>query len=368
MGYPEWMESVIGHGALRRELEALATSDEPPHALLFAGPDGTGRRVLALEYAKLLNCASREQGTRNGEQGPSLFGEDRAVAAAEGIPCGACRACRLIGEGTHPDVIALGPGDALCRPRDGDSHPQHPDSRDIRICQVRGLIELAARYPFEAAYRAIIIDPADRMTRDASNALLKTLEEPPGHTVMLLISAAPEAIIETVQSRCRRLDVRAVPRQEIEAGLLARGVEPEVAARAADASGGRPGRALAFAAEPELMGDRARLRERCAKLAAGTTSERFRYAGELAQRFSDDRGSLGPELDAWEAFWESRLRDTVGDAEAGNGAVAALRAIVLARADVQAQVVARGALELMLLSFPRVTLAASLEEDRAAYA
>ena len=264
---------LIGHGAIQRELASLAASDEPPHAILFAGPEGTGRSALALEYAKLLNCLNRvgasAWGEGNREQGPpSLFGDEPAFSGAGqgAVPCGVCRACRLITEGTHPDVIRLSPGDMLCRPRDGESHAQHPDSRDIRICQVRGLIDLAARYPFEAAYRAIIIEPADRMNREASNTLLKTLEEPPGHTVMLLISAAPEAIIETVQSRCRRIDVRTVPRAEIEAGLLARGIEPAIAAQASEAARGRPGRALAFAAEPELMGDRGRLQERCTRL------------------------------------------------------------------------------------------------------
>ena len=365
-------DSVIGHGAIRRELASLAASDEPPHAILFAGPEGTGRTALALEYAKLLNCQNREQGwrKRSGNREPSLFNVEPAVddAAIGAWPCGVCRACRLIAEGTHPDVIVLAPGDMLCRPRDGDSHPKHPDSRDIRICQVRGLIDLAARYPFEAAYRAIIIDPADRMNREASNTLLKTLEEPPGHTVMLLISAAPEAIIETVQSRCRRIDVRAVPRLEIEAGLIARGAEPSIAAQAAEASRGRPGRALAFVADAGLMGDRGRLLERCARLAAANTSARFTYAGELTERFRRDRTSVAIEFDTWEAFWEEQLRTTVGDAAAGAGAVAALRAIVQARADIQAQVVPRAALELMLLAFPRVTLAEALEEDTAAYA
>jgi len=372
---------LIGHGGILRELAALAASDEPPHAILFAGPEGTGRSALALEYAKLLNCQIREQGTGNrergtglaralGEQGASLFGDEPPLGGATdgAVPCGVCRACRLIAEGTHPDVIRLSPGDMLCRPRDGESHAQHPDSRDIRICQIRGLIDLAARYPFEAAYRAIIIEPADRMNREASNTLLKTLEEPPGHTVMLLISAAPEAIIETVQSRCRRIDVRTVPRTEIEAGLAGRGIDPAIAAQASEAARGRPGRALAFAAEPELMGDRGRLLDRCSRLAAGTMSERFSYAGEVAERFRRDRSSIAIEFDAWDAFWEGRLRSTLGDADAGRGAIRALSAITLARADVQAQVIPRAALELMLLSFPRVTLVEALEEDTAAYA
>ncbi|NUQ54909.1 MAG: hypothetical protein HUU14_03375 [Dehalococcoidia bacterium] len=216
------MSAVIGHEAIVRELQSLAASEDPPHALLFAGAEGSGRSLLALEYARLLNCEAAP---------PSPAG-----------PCGVCRPCRLIAEGAHPDVIHLGPGDTLCRPQPGESsHEKHPDSRDIRICQVRGLIDLVARFPFEARTRMVLIEPADRLGREAAHTILKTLEEPPGHTVFCLVTAAPEVIIETVRSRCRRVDVRLVPPAEIASGLVARGVDPAIAARAAAECRGLPG-------------------------------------------------------------------------------------------------------------------------------
>ncbi len=345
---------LIGHDDIVRELAALAASEVPPHALLLAGPDGVGRTGLALEYAKLLNCERRTQGD--------------GVRPFERDPDCSCRNCRLIDDGTHPDVIVVGPGDTLCRPREGESHGKHPDSRDIRICQVRGLIDLVARYPFEARYRMIIIDPADRLGRDAAHTLLKTLEEPPGHTVIALLTAAPEAIIETILSRCRRIDVRTAPRPVIEAGLVARGVERAIAMRAAEASAGRPGRAIEFAASPDLMGDRARLLERCARIAAARTGERFTYAGDLAERFRRDRNQVGTELSVWEAFWEERLRESAetGDHEIAGGCLVALHAIRRGREDLQTQVIARAALELMLLSFPTVTLSAPTSKEEVA--
>ena len=252
----------------------------------------------------------------------------------------------------------MAPGDTLCRPRDGDgSHAKHPDSRDIRICQVRGMIDLASRYPFEGGYRAIILDPADRLFIAAAPALLKTLEEPPGHTFFALITAAPEALLETIVSRCRRIDVRPVARAEIEAGLIARGVAPELAAKAAEASRGRPGRAIQFAAQPDLMGDRARLLERCARIAGERTTARFHYAGELAERYRKDRTATATELDAWETFWEAQLREGAPGNNGRDpriGALEALRAVTLARADLLANVMPRPAFELMLLTFPRV--------------
>jgi DNA polymerase-3 subunit delta' len=369
------VDGIIGHEAIRRELRTLALSDDPPHALLLAGPEGTGRAPLALEYARMLNCEARGQGTGDRGQGPPMAGFEDGTASPNDspLPCGVCRSCRLIAERRHPDVIELGPGDTLCKPRAGESaHAPHPGSRDIRICQVRGLIELVARYPFEANYRAILIDPADHLGREASHTILKTLEEPPGHTVFALITAAPEAIIETVLSRCRRIDVRPVPRAEIESGLVARGVAPKLAAEAAAESRGRPGRAIAFASSPDLMGDRGRLLERCARVAGESTTQRFAYASDLAERWRRDRNVVAAELDAWEAFWEQQLQASAASGserkDEARGIVEALRATELARADLQAQVMARAAFELMLLSFPRLTLAPDSEEEPATHA
>jgi DNA polymerase-3 subunit delta' len=360
------VDEIIGHADVLRELRTLADAPDPVHALLFAGPGGTGRTLLALEYARLLNCEARLPGG-----GGTLLGLlDSTTDAASGGACGQCRSCRLIGEGAHPDVITLGPGDTLCKPRPNESgHERHPQSRDIRICQVRGLIDLVARYPFEARYRMIIIDPADRLGREAANTLLKTLEEPPGHTVIALVTEAPDSLIETIVSRCRRIDVRPIPRAEIETALIKRGIEPGLASEVARECHGRPGRALDYAKSPDLMGDRARLLERCRKLAAAKTSERFTYAGELAERFRRDRTPVLAELNAWEAFWGDQLQRAAREDEAAvAGIVEALRAVVLVRADLLAQVMARPALELMLLSFPTLTLEEAVEEELATHA
>lgn len=343
-----------------RELRTLATSEDPPHALLLAGPEGTGRRRLAVEYARLLNCDQHPAALQTSPVRAGLFGDDLAQPAA--YPCGTCRACRLIGEGAHPDVVIVGPGDTLCKPRAGESsHEKHPQSRDIRICQVRGMVDLVARFPFEARYRVIIIDPAERLREEAANSLLKTLEEPPGHSVFALIAAAPELLPETIRSRCRRMEVRTVARETIAAGLRARGVDFALAGQAAAASRGRPGRAIAFAARPDLMGDRQRLLDRCARLAAAGAGERLKYSESLVDRIRKDRATADAELDAWQEFWEGQLNAAARDARIVHPAqvvplVDALRAVQQAREDLLANVQLRPAFDLMLLTFPRLTL------------
>ncbi len=329
------MAGIIGHKALRRALRNIAAMAEPPHALLFNGPARTGRTLLALELGALLNC-----------EAPEL----------DGRPCDDCRACRLIAERNHPDVLHLEPGDSFCR--GGGGHQPHPNSRDIRICQVRGLIESVSRYPFEGRFRVIIIEPADRMGLEAANTLLKTLEEPPPATVLILITAAPEALLDTIRSRCRTLAVSLVPDDAIADGLRSRGFPPEVAERAAAEARRRPADALAFAEQPDLMDDRGRLLDRCAELAGARAAERMTYAGDLAERWRRDRELVLTELDVWETYWESRLRDQVAAENGAREALEALQAVAEARRDLEAQVVARMALELMLLRFPAVTLAA----------
>src|SRR5688500_10540247 len=113
------MTAIIGHEAILRELRAFATSAEPPHALPLAGPDGVGRSLLARAYAQMLNC-ERRPGAAPEPAGSSMFG-DAFEPAETPFPCGSCRQCRLIEEGSHPDVITVGPGDMLCRPRSGES-------------------------------------------------------------------------------------------------------------------------------------------------------------------------------------------------------------------------------------------------------
>ncbi len=348
----------IGHGAILNELRELAGREEPPHALLFAGPEGVGRTYLALQYALLLNC----DGGEPAPAGATLFGDEPPAPA--GRPCGECRSCRLMLAGGHPDVVELVPGDTLCKPRQGEGgHGSHADSRDIRICQVRGLVELAARYPVEARTRAVIIEPAERLGRDAAHAMLKTLEEPPGHSVFLLVSSAPASIIETIRSRCRRIDVPLVPRDEIEKGLLGRGVDAAIAGRAASEARGRPAKAVTFADQPDLMDDRERFLQRCAKIAASSIAERLDYVEDLADRWRRDRRAVHVELDAWETFWETRLHDGAHRADEDlQQVVRALRAVGQAREDLLAQVQARPALELMLLTFPRTTLEETHEE------
>jgi DNA polymerase-3 subunit delta' len=175
---------VYGHA---RPLGLLARSlgrGTLPPSLLFCGPDGVGKRLVARLVAQALNCLS-SNGTDS---------------------CGRCAACRRIAAGTHPDVFVEEPS----------------DNGAIKIDPVRALITAAAYRPFEGRRRVIIFDAADRLNSDSQDALLKSLEEPGPSSVFILVSAKPETLRPTVRSRCARVSFGRLAAEEVARALVER--------------------------------------------------------------------------------------------------------------------------------------------------
>jgi len=194
---------VVGHERPRQILRRLIETGRVHHAYLFTGMEGIGKRLVALNMAKALNCA------------------DQA-----GEACDRCRSCQLIGKGMHPDLILI-----------------NPTGESIKIEQIRELERSIAFKPYEARWRVILIDGAERLTKEAANALLKTLEEPPPWTVIILVALAVEGLPPTVPSRCQR--IRFSPLSDAEVKKVLRDHLPaEEINILAPLAGGSPGRAL----------------------------------------------------------------------------------------------------------------------------
>jgi DNA polymerase-3 subunit delta' len=195
-----------------------------PHAVLLVGPAGIGKTTLARDLAAGLLCTAEDIAAR---------------------PCGSCRACRLVAAGHHPDVHRLGPeGPGRQVVIGGPGRPRG----------VRDLLADLALLPVEGGARVAIIEAASRMNDDAQAALLKTLEEPPAGVTLILCADTEESLLPTIRSRCARLRLGPVGVREIEAILAELGVaEPPQAGRLARIADGRPGVAIAWAADPEAM-------------------------------------------------------------------------------------------------------------------
>jgi DNA polymerase III delta' subunit len=225
-----------------------------PHALLLVGPAGVGKSTLANDIAAGLLCRFEDPLAR---------------------PCGACRACRALAHGNHPDLHRLAPLGA------GNAIPI--GGREDR--GVRDLVRDLALMPVEGGARVAIITSADRMTEDAQSAFLKTLEEPPAGTVLVLTAADEERLLPTIRSRTVRLRLGPVARPAVEAVLVDSGLaDAPAAARLARLAAGRPGDAVALARSPESVTIRAEVGRTLLDLATATRTDRLRNGRDLLAR------------------------------------------------------------------------------------
>jgi DNA polymerase-3 subunit delta' len=187
----------------------------------------------------------------------------------------------------------------------------------IAVEQVRDVEATVALSPYEGRTRVVIFDPAEGMSDGAQNAFLKTLEEPPPHAVFVLVTTDAEGLLETVRSRCRRIEFGLVAASEIEAGLLGRGVEPEQAAVLARLAGGRPGWALSAAATPKVLERRSEALDTARSLASMSLADRLDLAEKMSDAFKRDRVPVDETLAAWLSWWRDVL---LAQSDAGSAA------------------------------------------------
>jgi DNA polymerase III subunit delta' len=201
------------------------------HAYLFGGPEGVGKARAARLLAQAANCE----------------GHAPTDGSLPDDPCGSCGPCRKIAKGIHPDVLVIAEERVMAKAGAWEPKGGRTPSKDVVVDQIRALVDrrLSLRR-VEGRRRFILLDPADAMNAQAQNALLKTLEEPPEDTTLVLVAASPDALLPTIRSRCLRISFAPLPEDVVAARLVAEGHAPEAARLAAALSGGSLGRALAL--------------------------------------------------------------------------------------------------------------------------
>lgn len=250
--FAPWQQRIYAQAAASLEAGRLG------HALLFAGPAQLGKRAVATRLAQRLLCENRSD---------------------DGEPCGQCRACHLLEAGTHPDYqfISFVPNKEGTRLR-----------TEIVIEQIREVSERLSLTPQYGGAQVVILDPAEAINHAASNALLKTLEEPVAGRYLWLISAHPARLSATIRSRCQKLEFRLPPENESLSWLRARGHSESVAREALEAARGHPGLAdewlqgNGFAVRREVAADLAKLSR--GELAAADAAQRWAADGDLELR------------------------------------------------------------------------------------
>ena len=183
-----WL-SLRGHDRVVESIRRALLGGRLPHAFLFVGPEGVGKLAFALQLARTLLC--------------------ERVPEAELAPCGVCPGCVQVVGGTHPDLLRVARPD---------------DKHELPIRVIRDLCLDLGLKPARGGRKVAIVDDADDMNDEAANAFLKTLEEPPAGSVLILIGTSAEGQLETIISRCRVVRFDPLPESELAAVLLEQGV------------------------------------------------------------------------------------------------------------------------------------------------
>jgi len=205
-------EAIIGHDRPKQILKAVLRKEQLAHAYLFFGDAGIGKLLTAKMLAQAVNC---EEPVKSGDA------------------CGQCWACKQVENAVHPDVFYI-----------------TPDGEQIKITQIREMQDYLVYRPLIGHYKIYIVDDADRMNLSAANRLLKTLEEPPGRSLILLISSRPRHLLPTIRSRCQGLRFAPLSLQEVQEEVERRQQRSATEARiVAGFSQGRLG--VAFEIDPD---------------------------------------------------------------------------------------------------------------------
>jgi DNA polymerase-3 subunit delta' len=282
---------VIGQRRLLARLGEKALEGDVAHAYELSGPRSIGKRTVAIRLAQTLFCTA----------------EPRVAGG-----CGTCLACRKVEHFTHPDIRLV------TRLIDLD---KDPDKKFIAIEQIREMQQDLALRPLEGRWRVVIIDDAADLSEHAEVALLKTLEEPPVHAVLLLLTPTPARLLETVRSRLVPLPLRLVPTDEIAVGLNKRfGAD---ARRHAAAGAGRPGVAITLASDEAARKARRALEAEFYRLVGSGLTDRFAWAVDLAESERDPQ-KRNDAIESRLGGWSELARDAAIALDA-HGAERALR-------------------------------------------
>lgn len=256
---------IIGHQKQWQYLAGLAELDKVPHALLFSGQEKLGKRTLALEFVKLLNCEAPD------------FSK---------IPCQSCRSCLNIQKNQSADFLLI-----------------KPENKEIQIGQTRDLVWKLSLKSYSANFKSAVIDQAHAMNQEAQTGLLKTLEEPRGKTVLILISEYPRTLFPTILSRVQEIKFFPVKRAEIENYLEEKKIKKEESGDLMEFFLGKPGEIIDFLADPQKLKQRKVVLSSFIKILNSPLALRFQYVKKLV----DDSQNLKEVLQSWLFYFRDLL-------------------------------------------------------------
>lgn len=263
---------VFGHDWAVEMLQQQVANANLRHAYLLTGPDGVGRRTLAIRLTQALNCPN---------------------SLAPGVPCRTCHTCKQIEEGKFFDLMVI----------------QRVDGKkDLSVDQVREVTKFLSLKPYQSQYKIVLFLRFQEANASAQNALLKTLEEAPGYAILLLTADNAEQLLPTIVSRCEIMRLRPLTVDAVADFLASRGVPCDNTRFLAHLAGGRPGYALQLFADEKTLVFRAEKLDDLRKILAAKLRDRFHYAEKLAK----DKDVFRQTLFIWLSYWRDVLLRTSG--------------------------------------------------------
>ena len=270
------MWNSLGQDDAIQMFSLAKTENRLAHSYLFFGPDRVGKATLAEDFARLLFC------------------ED------EISPCGDCLPCKRVTSKTHTDINWIEVGGE----RDVGFSKSKSKSKSIGIDRIRELRTAINIKPFEGSQRLVVILGSEDMTLEASNALLKVLEEPPENVFFLLLTSNLSMILPTIISRCQLVKIKKVSDEFIKRYMIEKyQFEDSYALDIARLASGKIGMAIFIADNPDYLESRLEIFSRIHKLLNSGLEERFDYSERLAMDFSRDPEKVHNELRMWEIWW-----------------------------------------------------------------
>ncbi len=264
--------NIFGHDWAVEMLRQHVQHNALRHAYLLTGPSGVGRRSLALRLAQAIQCQTPTE---------------------PGVPCQTCRTCRQIEAGQNIDLMVT---------------QAEAEGGTLKVEQVREVTKFLSLKPYQSPFKIVLFLRFEEANPNAQNALLKTLEEAPGHALLILTADNAEQLLPTIVSRCEVIRLRPTSAAATTEFLASRGVEAEKARLLGHLAGGRPGYALRLASDENALAFRAEKLDDLRELLASSRRARFAYAEKLAK----EKDTFRQTLFIWLSFWRDVLLCAAG--------------------------------------------------------
>jgi DNA polymerase-3 subunit delta' len=269
------MWNIIGHRQTLAFFEHAQRSKHISHAYMFTGPAQVGKRTLALAFAQAIFCTAVQ-------------------ASPPDSPCEVCPACLKVQNGSHPDLSIILPDEG---------------KKTVSIENIRAFVRATSLQPQESPYRIFLLPKAERLTIESLNTLLKTLEEPAPHTMLLLTTVDEQLLPRTIASRCQVLPVGLVNAKEMETALIQQwDISPERAQKLSILAAGRPGWAISASQHEELEEERTSWFQMMATLCESGPTQRIKTAAKILH----DTERLDELLSVWLIWWRELLLASEG--------------------------------------------------------